>query len=527
MRYIPFILASVLLILSCKKESTVWETDWSAPLINDTLSLRNLVNDSTLAESGGFYVVDLNRTLFDMNINELVKIPDTTLSGQYTIGFASINVPPGYTFVNSDEEFILAVEDIELKEIIVKKGYIDVQVRNPAGTKAYFNIDLPGISKDGVPFDETYIAAAGSNSNPGIVTSTIDLKGYKIDLTGVDGTKRNTLLSSITVHSDPFGPAVILTNSDIVKMEVILRDVEIDYARGYFGNQVISDTTDVNLDLMDMVQSGALDLPASTIKFEIVNGVKVSANALLSSVVNENSAGSTVTLSHPQIGTPFVINPASGAWASLSPSQKLIEFNNGNSNIENFLENLGSKNTIGYRIELNPWGNVSGGNDQIFPGSRLKVNLHANLPLQFGMDALVVRDTFDIDFSQNSAGTHVTAGELMLKLSNSFPFSADVKLVMLDVNKNVLHTINGSSKIQSGQYGVLDAASNLKVAKSTVNFVLPNSVIADIDQVKFIIVQSKFDSVNPSTNLNEPVSIPVGAFLAVKLRTRFTTQNQF
>ncbi|MFT5779476.1 MAG: hypothetical protein ACI837_002435 [Crocinitomicaceae bacterium] len=527
MRYIPFFLVSALLIISCKKESTVWETDWSAPLINDTLSLSNLVNDSTLTESGGFYNVDLNRSLFDMNINELVEIPDTNLSGEYTIAFPSITVEPDYTFVDSDKEFILAVADIELKEIIVKKGFIDINVRNPAGTKAFFKIDLPGISKDGVAFIEDFVADAGSNSNPGLVSRTVDLTGYKIDFTGSDGTKRNTLLSGITVKSDPDGPTVILYNTDIVKMEVILRDVEIDYARGYFGNQVVSDTTDIDLEILNMIQSGALDLPASTIKFEISNGVKVSASALLSTVVNENSNGTSVALTHPQIGVPFVINPATGSWASLSPSQKLIVFDDGNSNIESFLENLGGKNSVGYRIELNPWGNVTGGNDQIFPGSRLSVNLHANLPLKLGTDALVVRDTFDIDFSQNTAKTHVTAGDLMLKLSNSFPFSADVKLVMLDANKNVLHTINGSSKIESGQFGTMDPTYNLKVANSSVNFVLSDAVIGDIDLIKFIIVQSQFDSVNPTSGVNEAVNIPVGAFLAVKLRTRFTTSNQF
>lgn len=527
MRYILFILAITLLFFSCKKENTVWETDWSAPVLSDTLSLSNLVNDSTLTESGGFYDVDLNRSLFDININDLVKFPDTTIAGQYGISFAFITIPPGYTFVNQEEEVELIIEDIQLKEISVSEGFIDVTVSNPIATKAFFNISLPGVSKDGVPFSKTYSAEAGTNANPGVAVNTIDLSGHVLNLTGTDGTKRNTLRSIITVNSDPSGSEVSMTSSDIVHMDVSLRGLKINYARGYFGNQIISDTTNVDLDAIKLIQSGAIDLPATTIKFEIENGVKVGASALLNFVENENSSGTIVSLTHPQLGSAFTIDPAIGSWSSLTPSQKLLVFDDGNSNIEAFLENLGSKNSLGYRIELNPWGNVSGGNDEIFPQSRLKVNLHVNMPLTIGTDALVVRDTFAIDLSQDTGKTHITSGELLLTTTNAFPFSADVKLVMLDANMNVIHTVSGSQRIESAQYGEVEAASGLMAAKSDVQFTLSDAVAAVLDKVKSIIIESQFNSTNPLNGLNEQMSIPLGAFLSVKLRTRFTTENQF
>ena len=34
--------------LSCKKESTRWETEWVVPFVTDTLDLYKLHNDSTL-----------------------------------------------------------------------------------------------------------------------------------------------------------------------------------------------------------------------------------------------------------------------------------------------------------------------------------------------------------------------------------------------------------------------------------------------------------------------------------------------
>ena len=528
MRELKYLLPILLVAAtSCKKEPTSWNSDWSAPLISDTLSLENLVNDSTLTTAGGFYVMDLKRSLFDLNINDLVQIPDTTIATDYSIAFAFINVPPGYAFVNEAENFNLGVADIELKEVILKKGYIDVEVRNPAGTKAFFNVDLPGVSKQGVSFDETYVADAGSNANPGIIKRTVDLSGFKLDLTGASGAMRNTLRADIKVTSDPAGPTVVLSNTDIVKIKVTLRDVEVNYAKGYFGNRIISDTADVNLDIMNLVQSGSIDLPASTVKFELENGVKVSATGLLTTVSNTNTVGTMVNLTHPQLGSTFNVNPAVGSWSTLTPSIKTIEFNQGNSNVEGFLENLGNNFKIGYKVQLNPWGNVSGGTDEIYPQSRLKVNLRATMPLLIGLNDLVVRDTFEISLEQNTAKTHIVSGDLMLRASNAFPFSADVKLILLNAKKQIVGSLTGTSPITASQFGTFEAAHNLNVSNSVVSFVFPESLIEKTNEIKYIIVESEFDSMDVTTNLNQPMSVPEGAFLAVKLKANFKTENRF
>lgn len=527
MRYkLITILSFAVLLSSCKKENTVWETDWSAPIINDTLSLNHLLNDSTLANSGGFYVIDLTRTLVDRGVNDFLSIPDTVIKKNFGISFAFINVPPNYTFFNEQSENDLSVEGVELKQIIPKKGFLDITVKNPVGTKAFFNIQLIGVTKNGVPFSEDLVAEAGTNANPGVVTRSIDLSGYSFNLTGINGNKRNRLTSKVTVTSDPAGPSITLTNTDIIKVDVGIRGIELDYARGYFGNQVISDTTDFLLDLMDLVQSGTIDLPASTIKFEIENGIKVGATGLLTKLKNENAQGNVVTLSHPQIGTAFTLNPATGGWGGLNPSIKELIFDENNSNVEAVMENLGAQYTAGYKIELNPWGNISAGSDEIYPGSRFKVRVHATMPLTAGIDQLVVQDTFPVDIAQNSSSVRVTKGELLLKASNSFPISANVKLMLLDANKNVLHTINSSDLIQSAEYGAVDAASGLKVKHSDVKWILSSAILDDLNDIKFIIVQSKFNTPNPSSGVNQQYQIPAGAFIGVKLRTRFTTENR-
>ena len=62
------------MVVSCKKEATSWDTDWVVPIVNDTLSFKNLENDSTLSvNTSTFYQVDLTRTLLNLGLNDIVS----------------------------------------------------------------------------------------------------------------------------------------------------------------------------------------------------------------------------------------------------------------------------------------------------------------------------------------------------------------------------------------------------------------------------------------------------------------------
>ena len=116
---------------------------------------------------------------------------------------------------------------------------------------------------------------------------------------------------------------------------------------------------------------------------------------------------------------------------------------------------------------------------------------------------------------------------LLWHTSNAFPFSADVSLLLLDANGNVLHTVNGSEKIEASQFGSFDTDHNWNVAESEVHFILSEGVVTDLNDVKFVLVKSHFNSMDSITMVNEQMIIPVGAFLSVKLKTKFKSENRF
>ena len=515
-----------LLFFSCKKEKTSWESEWSAPLISDTLSLDNLVNDSTLMNDGGFYALSLQRTLFDFNISELIDIPDTTINEIFAPTL-TLPISAGGSFVNSVEEHELNIPDVELKKIILKEGFIDVRLENPISTKTLFTVQLPGVTKNGITFSQLYVAPAMSSGQNGVVQETISLAGYAIDLTGITGGQHNVLRSQIEVKTDPSGSDITITPSDVTKVFATFRDVKIDYARGYFGNKLFSDTSTTIIEALSKLKSGTIDFPESVVRFEIENGIKVNAAAKVLLVSNENTNGNSVALNGFNIGANFDINSATGSWNSLVPSLKVIEFNAGNSNMESYLENLGYSHEIGYSMQMNPWGNVTGSWDEVFSNSRLRIGVNVNMPLQIGMDNLIVADTFELTLNQNPDKTRVKSGEFVLETKNAFPFSGEIEIHFLDDNMQRLHTVLGSQEIISSLMGSYDAQSNLNVGSSIVTFILTDNILNDINNIESIIVEAKFNSVNPISGVSEQVKIPFGAFLGVKLKTRFITENIF
>ena len=68
------------------------------------------------------------------------------------------------------------------------------------------------------------------------------------------------------VKSDPNGPSVTVGNMDSVKFLFTMNDVKIDYARGYFGNELLTDTITQNIEAFNKIASGLIDLPASNLE---------------------------------------------------------------------------------------------------------------------------------------------------------------------------------------------------------------------------------------------------------------------
>ena len=527
-----FILTILLIgVFSCTKKPTEWNTDWVLPLSSDTLDLTNYHNDSTLDNSNAYYVVDFHRTIVDAYLKDYLELPDTTIHQSFSPTIGIGNIPAGFTFYNAVETHELSIPDVELKKIIVSEGSIKLSVYNPIATAAYYTITMPGVTLNDSEFEETFFVEAGTQENPALGEAVIMLDGYELDLqgTGVMGSSNvsafNILQTSLSITTDPEGENSSLTTSDVFELDAKFENVKIAYAMGYFGELSFSDTSEVELPYLDLIQSGMLDLPESPLRVNVANGAKIPASAKLTLLESTNQNEEDFQLSSSILNTNHFIAPATGSWSSLVPGNYEFTVNEDNSNLTDYIEHLGSKHRIGYDFKMNPLAFGTGAYNEIFPTSNVRVDVSTQFPLQLGINGLVVSDTLNFEVSQLQINNIIQAQSLELHLNycNAFPLQGALRLKLLDENLNVIHTFYDAEFIASALSGIQDVTDNLyKVyGKSVVS--LDETATSLIPETHFILIEATLNSNSMSSP--EIVSIPSDAFLFFDSFLKVTTKN--
>lgn len=501
MKHKIFIFMAVLLVsMACRKEKTNWTSDWVVPIVNDSLLIKNYVNDSTLdINSDQSIQVIADRTLLNLDLSELINIPDTSIVQTFAISFASLELSPGFTFIDEVKEHEFTFDDVVLREARLKSGKAFIRIENPIPTKGIFTISLPGTEKNGQEFSHTETIDGGTIVEPGVGFITLDLSGYTIDMKGVDGDLYNMLQSKMNVKTDPNGPTVTITDQNIFRTNVEFKGLVVDYAKGYFGNITFSDTTTVNVDELSNVVGGAINVDDINLDLIISNGIDVRAQGNISLFESVNYSNNVVSLNHPYFDQNLNLNPATGQWQSLTPSELYFTFDNSTGNLKGFLENLGSTYNVGYAITLNPYGNTSNGNDVLYPQSDVKVKLKANFPLLVGADDLTLQDTFAIDFKNDNKLLRVESGRFILKSTNTFPFGAEVQLTLLDKHKNTLKVLNSNGKISPAlTNGNTDGHIPIE---EQIEFVVDEAVTEALIDTKYLMVRAQFSSTYLNNNV--------------------------
>lgn len=512
----------LLAMVSCRKEATSWSTDWVVPLINDTLDLRNLTNDSTLSIQNNFYQVELKRTLAQIRPEDYLNFPDTTIHEKFTIPLGTLSLPGGTSFVTNNEDHIFDLDEVLLKKARLKSGVIQLTVENPINTTSFFDIELPSASLNGQILVQQIKVPPKSKS-----TIKIDVSGYNLDLRGSTGISFNALPSKLKVYTDPQGGITTISNQDTTKFTIQLKDLKVDYALGYFGQFVANDAYDFNIPFFKDNISGLIDLPAMRLEFILSNGIKATGKALISGISNTNtSTGQSVQLTSNEIANPFVIQNATGSWTTLKAFEKTLTFDENNSNIEAFVENLGDRTSIAYELQLNPYGNITGGWDEFFPSSELDLIVKMSLPLKIGFSDFTLKDTFDFKLAQNLDKTHISAGTLHLKLENSFPIAGNLSLRFLDESGQALAVFDDLKTIPSGIFGS-PTSFGLTASKVQLDLPFTAELLGKLDQIKSIVAEVKLNTPNSTTGANVMVAIPEKAFLWIKAQSSFELEQIF
>lgn len=501
-----FYIILVALLFSCKKnEPTSWDTDWAAPVAHGHLTLGDLIPpDYTMLNSQNYISIVYHEPVYSFNIDTIVDLPDTTIIKKSAVEVNSFTMNPGFSFTDTyDQEYEL--DQIELKKVRVSSGTLDVQIKSPWQGASLINITFPKITIDGIPFTRSYALPAGSITSPSVAQDLIDMAYFMIDMTGTDGNQINVFSAEFEMGSNETTNSYQITDQDSVEYVISFNDLKPDYAKGYFGQYHFTDTVGISLDFMKNITDGLIDVDSIDMTLTVRNGFNLLAQAKITQVLGINTRTAGISgLSFPMLNNSMNINPATGGMYAYTPSEFPIVINNTNSNIASFIENMSDSILLGYELDINPFGNITAGSDEIFPGSVFQLFLDAEFPLSFGADDLTLVDTFEIDYTA-PAEIHGKNAEITVQYTNGFPIGGAAYLVLLDEAGQVLNTIQSSNAISAGAY---DNSTHLTTpAGGQLVFDLDESDIADVDFASHLILNVSF-----SSHQDQVVRIDANAF---------------
>lgn len=426
----------LLLLNACqKREATDWDTNLLGPLFKTSLSIHQILPDS-LTNINTDNTVNI---LYDTHFNSsgfvnTQQLPDTAIVKFFTVPFGSIFLNAGDNFLDLTEETKLNFTPLELSRVIVKTGEIEVKIINKINQPVDVTYILPKALKNGLPYTFTATIPAYNSSNGGNYSATFNLAGYDVDLRGLSGAYVNRLVTHLiaNVSNTATGVAQIFS-TDSLLVSLKLKSIVPYYAKGYFGQSKDTSNTNSNLTLFDRIIAGNFSLEEAKLNLDIKNGIGADIRAsLLSFNSVNNKTGNTIALQHNTVAQTFNVHRATDN--PFTPSVYSFEYNKTNSNLVSLLENMPTNFTYSYATELNPFGNISNGNDFVYTDKAIDAHIRLDIPLHFSSTNLTLVDT--IYLQQDSLRDHNTVKSAVLQLIavNSFPFDADVKFYLLDNN---------------------------------------------------------------------------------------------
>ncbi|MEI8203096.1 MAG: hypothetical protein WCH34_08805 [Bacteroidota bacterium] len=488
----------IVAMFSCRKGTPSWETDVTVPLIQFSLGVDQIIPDSLMqTNSSNAITIVYDKKLYELSVDSLVNFPDTA-STLYFYSPVSGMLQPGQVLVNSTDYKRFSFGSALLSQIKIKKGSIKVEFKNTINEKVDISYSFPTANLNGVPFSIHEILPSHIE-NPNTIYKTYDISGYTFDLTGINHNLINTLpIQGIIKVADNAQPVNVNT-FDAVVMTSMFNNIEIGYAKGYFGSSNFEIGPETSyLGLFNKIISGSIHFHDISMKLFVHNGLGVDARATIKSFwCTHNLNGQTINLASSIINQPQNISRALETFNPAHPVQATdYTYDLSNSNVAALLENF--PDIIGYHliINSNPLGDVSAGNDFYYDGNGFNASFQVEIPLSIIAHDLLIADTTSFTISMEN----VNSGTFYLYASNGFPLGANLQLKLFDANNIQIHTLMSNQEVLPG---LLD--NNGKVTektKTTISIPLNEFDILKLKNTKHISIFAKFNTVDQQHPVN-------------------------
>jgi hypothetical protein len=436
MRYRVFVclVVTVSLLSSCKKdEPTTWESNWVAPLAHGRLTLSDLTADNGYTDNAGIYHLYFEKIISGFGTSDLTQIPDTNISQKFVVPITGgpFQIPGNTAIITQNQNYSVETNGTGLRMVKVKSGQMIVHVKSYVNAYLHPSFTLYNVSEVyGNNTDIDFALTPGSASAPTEGYYTIDMSNKYVVLSGTSGFDYNKLSTHLEIKTEQNTTADQNTiyGQDSVRFELIMSDLVIDYAKGYFGNDTYSFNETFNLAESANMPTGLLELDQASFGFHVTHKMGFDGKLKIDNVMGLNTYMNTgVQLTGGNLYNPFFITRSIDNGGTASVSNYDINLNEGNSNITSFMGSLPYSVLFTGSLQLNPFGNVSDGNDFLYSDQLTEAKLVVDVPLRLAASDLKLRDTLNVEVTTDA----VRVSSLTLDIQNAFPMEWKLNLTTL------------------------------------------------------------------------------------------------
>ena len=417
---------------ACKKEERSWQSDYSIPLAEISLGLTNILSDSLFSGTDSNFKFVLSRSLFSISADSMIYLPDTISSFMFA-SIGSGEISPGQTVFVKDDDVYFDLGDVKITDLIIRNGKLNLYAVNPLTQPLLISYKIPMATKNAQSFEFSEKIPASTSGEPYIHSMFIDVSGYSLNLKGENQNQNNRLQTKVQIklHPEANSSANVAMGQEFMYYTKF-DEIEIEYAKGFFGtSQNTLDLDTSKLDFFNKIKEGSIDFENIKMNIIVENGFGADFTFKLNSLQSiNNRTTQSIDLQGIDVFQSQNISRAQASGNSNNPIISSIkEISLDDSNIKEFIQNLPDELAYSLQYAINPFGNISGGNDFAYFNSKLDVKIDLEIPMKFSINNLNLVDTMAYKL-ENLSGIEMC--KLYFEIRNEFPLQFSLEMDILN-----------------------------------------------------------------------------------------------
>jgi hypothetical protein len=483
-----------------------WKPDWALPLINSTLTLKNIVQTGTVVseDANGLYSLHYAGDVFSGRVADYVFIQNQSFSS----GNINLSLPqslPSFSgsFTDSfSNHFTYSdTSGAQLAHIHVKSGSLNFSINSTFAHSINATIIFPDVRKDGIPLQLTASIAPSGTGN-----TSVSLAGYVFDLTN-GGAAKNYIAYKIRYTLAGSGQPLAPSNS--ISASISTQDIQYSFIDGFLGSYTIPIPHDtIYIGVFDNTLSANIFIRNPQIHLTFRNSVGLGVSAQFDELFGRTNNGVKVNMTYPPVNVAGAVVPG-----ETTVSKTTIDSTN--SIVQNIFNPAPNEVIYAGKIRINP-----GGSTPVYSfvtdSSRVSLEAVAELPAWFRIIEFSLQDTVALLLPEDSS--LVNSAEFKLLMDNALPLYGNVQLYFADENYNFIDSLIPTVDDVLGQAPV-DANGQVNGRKQAItNFVMSREEYNRMaPRVRYAVMRGQLKSSGAGD-----VKIQSSNNLILKLAFRFT-----